>query len=354
MDDQTPQSDRPESARLEASFKQDTDIIQPFQLEATNLRGRLVRLDEVLDDILGRHDYPLVISDLLAEALTVTVVLSSALKYQGIFTLQTRGDGAVPMLVTDVTSDGKLRGYAKFDEEKLAELLKDVELDGERPSHAIGLNKLLGKGYLAFTVDQGDHTERYQGITELTGDSIADCTVNYFKQSEQLDTGVSVKVQHHHGHWRAGGLMLQRMPDDQEAIVQRRLGNDEEDGWRRAMVMLGSLTTDEMVDAGLPANDLLYRLFNEDGVRVFERSAVERECRCNEVKIRRMLKGLPPDALKDMALPVEGEDGADNPDTVDGKALEVTCEFCSTLYAVPLGDILRDDMTIKDFKDDDG
>ena len=318
------------SDRLQASFDRDTDIIQPFQIEATNLRGRLVRLDEVVDDILSRHDYPIMVADLLAEALTVTIVLASSLKYDGIFTLQTRSGGPVSLLVVDVTSEGKVRGYAKFDEEqiaaldeKFAEAFEDKE-NNPRPSHTAGLLNILGEGYLAFTVDQGAHTDRYQGIVELVGTSLADCVVNYFKQSEQLDTGVSVKVDHHHGHWRAGGLMVQRMPDDQEQIINRRLGNDEEDGWRRAMVMLGSLTTEEMVDPGLPANDLLFRLFNEDGVRVYERHGIERDCRCTRDKIVNMLTSMPSEALADMA--------------VDG-VLEVTCEFCSNEYNVPLSDL---------------
>jgi molecular chaperone Hsp33 len=316
------------SDRLEESFQRDTDIIQPFQLEATNLRGRLVRMDDVLDDILGRHDYPILVADLLAEALTVTVILASALKYKGIFTLQTRSDGPISMVIIDMTSDGGIRGYAKFDQEKLNQIETDLgDVSGlSRPSHKAGLSTIMGGGYLAFTVDQGDHSERYQGIVELAGSNMADCVVNYFKQSEQLDTGVSIKVEQQHGRWRAGGLMLQRMPEDQAQIINKRLGNDEEDGWRRAMVMLGSLTTDEMLDPALPANDLLYRLFNEDGVRVFERHPVSRDCRCNRDRILSMLQGLPADAIEDMAV--------DN-------ALEVTCEFCSTVYQVSLPDILK-------------
>lgn len=322
------------SDRLQSSFDRDTDIIQPFQIEATNLRGRLVRLDEVVDDILSRHDYPTVVADLLAEALTVTIVLASSLKYKGIFTLQTKSAGPVSLLVVDVTSEGKVRGYAKFDEEQIEALdqefaaeFKDTDAN-PRPSHTAGLTNILGEGYLAFTVDQGDHTDRYQGIVELTGNSIADCVVNYFKQSEQLDTGVSIKVDNHHGHWRAGGLMVQRMPDDQEQIINRRLGNDEEDGWRRAMVMLGSLTTEEMVDPSLPANDLLFRLFNEDGVRVYERLGITRDCRCSEEKIMAMLNNMGRESLADMAI--------------DG-VLEVTCEFCSYNYNVPLTDLPETD-----------
>lgn len=355
-------------ASLEASFRRDADIIQPFQLEQTNLRGRLVRLDEVLDDILSRHDYPIVVADLLAEALTVTALLGSMLKYDGLFSLQTRGDGPVPMVITDMSSDGRLRGYAKFDDERIAALddadelaLRAASDAAIRPSHELGMSRLLGSGYLAFTVDQGHHTERYQGIVELGGQSLADSVINYFRQSEQLDTGVAVKVRLEHGHWRGGGLILQRMPDDQARRDSQHLSNDVEDGWRRAMVMLGSLTTDEMVDAALPVNDLLYRLFNEDGVRVFERHPLVRDCRCSRERILTMLRNMPREALIEMAQPEPGDDQelaediaaaeaarndtgpADEAEAVQGRQVEVTCEFCSTVYTVTLDEVFRGD-----------
>ena len=184
------------------------DVVQPFQIEGPGLRGRLVRLGAAVDSILKRHDYPAPVAALLAEALALSATLSAALKYDGIFTLQLKGDGPVKMLVCDVTSDGAVRGYA--------------EVTGEIPAAqdlaAAPVPGLVGKGYLAFTVDQGAHTERYQGIVELTGDSLTECIHHYFRQSEQFSASMQVTAGcNEAGQWRAGALMLQRMPD-REAI----------------------------------------------------------------------------------------------------------------------------------------
>jgi molecular chaperone Hsp33 len=302
-----------DALRLQSSFEHDMDIVQPFHLEASNLRGRLVRLDRVVDTILSKHAYPEPVAQLLAETITLGVTLASLLKYDGVFTLQLNGDGVVPMLVCDVTSQGAVRGYAQFRAEALASLVPD----SQNPQW---LRKLVGKGYLAFTVDQGEHTDRYQGIVELDGQGVADWARHYFNQSEQLDTGLSVMAMCVDGHWRSGALIVQKLPD-QQPIAALRPSDDEEDDWRRVMLMLQSLTRDELLSAALPANQLLYRLFNEDGVRVFQRHDIYQGCRCSEAKILGVLRSLPYEEMVDMAI--EGN-------------VEVTCEFCSTLYAIAL------------------
>ena len=239
------------------------DLVQPFQIEATHLRGRMVRLGPALDEILARHAYPDVVAKFLGETMTLAVLLSSMLKYEGIFTLQTKGDGPIKLMVADVTSVGDVRAYAQFDEEELRKAGDDVDI---APAPA-----LLGKGHIAFTVDQGQHTDRYQGIVELYGKTLADCVQHYFRQSEQIDTGLTVAVDRNdQGHWRAGGIMLQRLPEQQPGIAPQ-LSSDAEDGWRRAMVLMASTTADELLAPDLRANDLLFRLFHEDGVRVWPR-----------------------------------------------------------------------------------
>lgn len=301
-----------DAQRLQSSFQHDLDIVQPFHLEVSNLRGRLVRLDQVVDTILARHDYPQPVAHLLAETITLAVTLASLLKYDGVFTLQLRGDGVVPLLVSDVTSGGAVRGYAQFKADQLAALHPDHD-------HPKWLRSLVGKGYLAFTVDQGDHTDRYQGIVELDGYSVADWARHYFSQSEQLDTGLTIMARHHDGHWRSGGLIVQKLPDADAGSAGYRPGEAEEDDWRRVMMMLQSLTEDEMLSADLPANQLLFRLFNEDGVRVFERKNLHHACRCSEDRIIGILRSLPDAEIADMAS--EG-------------AVEVTCEFCSTVFRI--------------------
>ena len=277
------------------------DLVQPFQIEASGLRGRLVRLGGAVDDILGQHEYPEPVATLLGEAVVLASILASALKYDGIFTLQTKGDGPVPLMVVDLTSTGDLRGYARFDADRLAaEAGRDVAA-------------LIGKGVLAFTVDQGDFTDRYQGIVELSGATLADCLQHYFRQSEQIDAGIVISAGRSGDRWRAGGVMIQRLPDAQRTMP----ASDREDDWRRAMILLGSATDAELLDPDLAANGLLFRLFHEDGVRVFAPVGLRAACRCSRQRVADMLASLPRTEVEAMK-----EDGA----------VAVQCEFCNNTY----------------------
>lgn len=277
------------------------DIIQPFQIEASGLRGRLVRLGPALNQILSRHDYPEPVAGILGEAVVLATILASALKYDGVFSLQTKGDGPVPMMVVDITSTGDLRGYARFD----AERIKAVS--GREVA------ALIGDGLLAFTVDQGEFSDRYQGIVELSGDTLADCLQHYFRQSEQLDAGIMISAGRREGHWRAGGVMIQRLPDPEREAPS----SDREDDWRRAMILLGSATDAELLDSALAANGLLFRLFHEDGVRVFPPTGLAASCRCSRERVAGVLGSLPRAELEDMK-----EDGV----------VSVQCEFCTSTY----------------------
>ena len=315
------------------------DLVQPFQLEAQAIRGRLVRLGPLVDEVLSRHRYPEEIAALLGQSLALTATLAGAFKYHGVFTLQTKGDGPVGLLVADVTSEGEVRGYARFDEGRLGEAER-----GRRCGHgAQGIvPRLLGSGYLAFTVDQGPNTERYQGIVELEGAELVDCVHHYFRQSEQLDAAFKLAVGRVAGAdgkaaWRAAGLMLQRLPlaggEPRLALAQgERLRAEEgsgsvaeearrealEEGWRRALIMMGSATTAELLDPALGAHDLLYRLFHEDGVRVFRQRPLRSGCRCSEERVIRVLRALSAAELEDMV--------------VDGR-VSVVCQFCMREYA---------------------
>src|SRR5260221_8195049 len=196
-----------------AAVRPTDDVIQPFQIDGPGLRGRLIRLGASVDAVLGRHDYPEPVARLLGETLALAAALSGALKYDGVFSLQTKGDGPIRMMVVDVTSEGAMRGYAAFDAERLAAATAAV---GGAPL-AAPVPRLLGQGHLAFTVDQGPDTERYQGIVELVGGTMADCAHHYFRQSEQLQAGIRLASGRAAGPdgslcWRAGALMLQRLP----------------------------------------------------------------------------------------------------------------------------------------------
>jgi molecular chaperone Hsp33 len=277
------------------------DRILPFQIEAQGLRGRLVRLGPLADEILHRHDYPPVVARMLAQMLTLAALLAGALKYEGVFTLQTSGNGPIRLMVADITSAGAMRGYAQFDAARLPD-------DGEA-----SVPRLLGAGHLAFTVDQGDFTDRYQGIVELDGATLSDCIHHYFRQSEQLQCALRLAVSETDGQWRTGALMLQRMPPPEAS----REAEAAEDGWRRALSFMASVRNGELTDATLAPDALLYRLFHEDGVRVFRDHALNAGCRCSRERVEMVLRAMPADELT--AMQEEGE-------------AVVTCEFCNRKY----------------------
>jgi molecular chaperone Hsp33 len=285
------------------------DLVQPFQIDPFALRGRLVRLGPLLDEILSRHAYPEPAARMLGEAITLAVALAGALKYDGVFTLQTKGDGPIRMMVADVTTAGAVRGYAQVDAAKLGTALSGGQ----------SVPRLLGAGYLALTVDQGEHTERYQGIVELQGPTLAHCVHHYFRQSEQVEAALKVAVARLADpdgveRWRGGCLMIQRLPadratDDREA---------EDEGWRRAAILMSSSTSRELVDPLLAPDALLFRLFHEDGVRVHAPHALAARCRCSRQRVETVLRALTPTETEEMK--------------VDGR-IEVTCEFCGRVYA---------------------
>jgi molecular chaperone Hsp33 len=278
------------------------DLVQPFQIDSFQLRGRLVRLGPLIDEILTRHAYPEPVAALLGEAIALAVALARALKYEGVFTLQTKGDGPVRLLVADVTATGHVRGYAQFDAARLARAATTL---APVPS-------LLGAGYLAFTVDQGEETERYQGLVELVGGTLADCAHHYFRQSEQIQAGIKLAVERGpDGHWHGGGLMIERLPDEHG----RREEGDEL--WRNAVILMSSCSDAELADPALPPDRLLYRLFHEPGVRAHAARPLVAQCRCSRERVERVLRALPPAELDDMV--------------VDGR-ISVTCEFCNATY----------------------
>lgn len=303
---------------METDLRTD-DVIQPFQLDPFALRGRLVRLGPTVDRILAQHDYPKPVATLLGEAITLAVLLAGALKYNGVFTLQTKGDGPVRLLVADVKTDGAVRGYAQYDAKRLGEIASGD--DGESPS----VPELLGSGYIAFTVDQGDDTERYQGIVSINGATLAECAQHYFRQSEQLQAGLKLAVGRtgEEGTWRAGGLMLQRVPPEGGHAP---IGDDVEDAWRRVMVLMSTATPAELVAPDLPPRRLLWRLFHEEGVRVYDTHAVEARCRCSRERIAGILRAFPMDEIDEMKKEA---------------VTTVTCEFCNTRYEFAAEDIAR-------------
>lgn len=302
------------------------DHVVPFEVGPLDVRGRIVQLGPMLDQILGRHDYPEPVARLLAEASVLTVLLGTLLKFEGKFILQTRTDGPVDMLVVDFATPRALRAYARFDEERLAAAVAAGEASPE---------KLLGKGVLALTIDQGAHMQRYQGVVPLDGTSLEDVARVYFRQSEQIPTDVRLSVARMrlpgegagHEHWRAGGILAQFLPEAPERLRLPDLpGGDGDDGedddptdnaWQELLALFETIEPSELIDPTVGAERLLYRLFHEHGVHVFSGIPVADECSCSREKIRGILEGFTAEEIVEST-----EDGA----------IRVNCEFCSTEY----------------------
>lgn len=298
------------------------DLTLPFQVEQSDVRGRIVRLGSALDSILARHAYPEPVAHLLAEALILVATMATSLKFEGIFSLQAKGDGPVSTLVADYRTPGHLRGYANFD----AARLEGLELG---PGGTAGLVPLLlGNGYLAFTIDpQSEDFERYQGIVDLSGSSLADAAHAYFAQSEQLNARVVLAAAHHkisdgRKAWRGGGMLLQQLPLDPGGLTQEERAS----AWEKVQALLATAKADELTDPALGQNELLYRLFHEDGVRVFETAPLKDQCTCSPEKVKGILSTFSSDEIASMA--------------VNG-TITVTCQFCSANYRFPAEAVQR-------------
>lgn len=288
-----------------------TDLVIPYQLERSRLRGRFLRFGPLLGRILDRHGYPPAVSTLLGETMALTALLGSTLKFDGAFTLQANGNGPVRIAVGDMTSAGELRGYAQFDSEAV------LRLD----SAPVSIPALLGQGHLAFTADQGVKRERYQGIVELAGATLADCVHHYFRQSEQIDTAIKVAVAEPEGDvgWRAGAIMIQRLPSGgpRPDITGDIGSDDDEENWREAVTLMASVTENELTSPRLAPDRLLYRLFHGPGVRMFQPRGLVDGCRCSRDRVAGTLIAFPKPELLEM---------------MEAGVISVKCEFCGEDY----------------------
>jgi molecular chaperone Hsp33 len=305
------------------------DRVLPFAVNALDVRGRVVHLGPAVDQILARHDYPSPVAKLLGEAITLTTLLGTSLKFSGRFLLQTKTDGPVSMLVVDFTTPDRIRAYAAFDADKIAAAVA---------SGQAGPPDLLGRGHLALTVDQGTDASRYQGIVSLEGQSLEDVAHTYFEQSEQIPTRIRLAVaemltrepgQPPRHAWRAGGLLVQFLPQSDERQRRRDLApgdapegatplpSDDDDAWAEAKSLVDTVEDLELTDPDISPERLLFRLFHERGVRVFDAQPVVDKCRCSRDRVLDMLHQFTAEDVTDM--------------TVDGEIV-VTCEFCGQTY----------------------
>lgn len=306
------------------------DTVMPFEVASLDLRGRVVRLGPVVDEILAKHAYPEPVAKLLGEAIVLTVMLGSALKMEGRFILQTQTDGPVGLLVVDYTTPGKVRACARFGKEGVDAAVAAGNTDA---------GSMLGKGHLAMTIDQGAATSRYQGLVALDGGSLEDAAHEYFLRSEQIPTRVRLAVAEElvpggKKRWRAGGIMLQFLPKSAE---RARMDLDpghapegveikaapEDDAWVQGRALLETVEDIELIDPVVSSERLAYRLFHEPGVRVFASTDVLAECSCSRDTVEAMLCSFSQDDRDHMV-----EDGR----------ISVTCEFCSSTYVFAPGE----------------
>jgi molecular chaperone Hsp33 len=287
-----------------------TDAVIGVAIPARNARGRIARLGPVVDEILANHHYPPLLERLLAEALTLTALLGSLLKEpQGQMTLQAQTQGGIiDLLVCDYLG-GELRGYVRYDRERLADA-----------SMSPALKELLGDGYLAITFDQPVSNERYQGIVPIEGRDLADAAQSYFAQSEQIPSLVRLAAEKRDGHWIAGGLLLQHLPEGEDGRERLHTRLDHPD-WPHIAILGGSVKAEELTDPRLALDDLLWRLFHEeDEVRTLASMPLSRGCRCDPDYVRSVIARFPAEEREAMV----GDDGV----------IRVDCAFCSSTFAI--------------------
>ncbi|MCF2906050.1 Hsp33 family molecular chaperone HslO [Octadecabacter sp. CECT 8868] len=303
------------------------DTVLPFQLDDSDIRGRVARLDGVLDQVLSQHNYPPAVEALVAEMALLTALIGQTIKLRWKLSLQVRGDGPARLIATDYygpTKDGKpgkIRAYASYDKDK-------IDPTGDAFSQ-------IGKGYFAILIDQGEGTTPYQGITPIAGGSLSACAEAYFAQSEQLPTAFQLtygksSVPGGQESWRAGGIMLQSMPKASPSVADDATGEegllsatdildeDEGENWNRATTHLRTAEELELIGPSVQPTELLVRLFHEDQPRVFDAQPVEFGCSCSPEKVRQSLSIY---SARDIAHM-----------TTDENTVTADCQFCGAHY----------------------
>jgi molecular chaperone Hsp33 len=306
------------------------DLVLPFQIGSSDIHGRLVTLAHGVDGVLGSHDYPEPVAKLLGELVVVSAAAAGAFKFRGMLSLHTSSDGPVPMMIAEYRAPGgddprvapaALRGYARFDAEKVV-ALGQSELD-KNPVAA-----LLGSGHLAITIDPGAGGERYQGVTALEGSTLVECMHGYLRQSEQFDAALRVDVSRTGGDgtpWRASGVMVQRLPKKGAPFLDR-----ENEDWFHVLALIDSMDGAALLEGSEPQDTVLKKIFPKEPVRAYRPVRVDSLCRCSRDKVDMMLHSFSPEDRKDMLE--------------DGK-VTVTCEFCASTYVFEADQLERPSRT---------
>ena len=283
-----------------------------FNLDNNLFRGRIVRLDNIVNEVFKRRQYPDNVAAAVSETASLGVILASLMKFEGLFTLQIYGDGPISTLICDVTSEGRVRACAQYDEAKMQkaqELRKTVGMLEATPFW-------LGKGNLVFTVDQGKGMEPYQGIVDLQGNTLEACALRYFKKSEQIDTHLHLYLHKENDIWYSAGILIQKMPT-QGGFEQTLDDENLDEKWNECKILLDSLTKEEIFDKKLSLEDILFRLFHEHELRVFKTDEYHFGCRCSKEKLVNTIGAMKQDDIEAM---------------IENDKITATCGFCGEVY----------------------
>ncbi|QNT79525.1 Hsp33 family molecular chaperone HslO [Entomobacter blattae] len=290
--------------------------ITPFFLAESPVRGRLVRLGVLTDCLLERHDNHPVISKLAGQALALVGGMATALKFQGSFSMQIKGDGPVSILVADATDEGALRFYVKTEQERLEDILSLTATPMART--------LTGEGFLAFTIDQGSHSERHQGIVAIEGPDLSDMAEHYFKTSEQHDCKIFLACQHTPQGWRAGALILERIANEGGTHHNTVAQSPTLERWETALALAHTLQEDELLEEALSPETLLHRLFHAEGLQLGTPKPLSYGCRCSRSRLLAILEQFGAEELDHMQQ--------DND-------IIMNCEFCNYSFTFNRHDI---------------
>lgn len=286
------------------------DTCTSFNINKTTILGKLVRLNETTKIITEKHNYPQDVANILDESIALACLLSASLKYDGLFTLQIQTAGAVSLVVVDVTSDGIIRACSRFDEEKIQKVRNPNEKFRVKDGEFLEAPHLLGKGHLAFTVDQGKNTDLYQGIVELKGNTLSECAMEYFKQSEQIETHLRLFLDHETN--QSAAIMIQKIP-----------GNETD--FEEAVILTNSLKKEEIFNHNLSDEVILNRLFHANDLKVEGKKDYKFGCRCSRDKLLDTLRTFPKEEIESMC---------------ENNKITTDCNFCSSTYTFEKGEII--------------
>ncbi len=298
------------------------DCVIPFQIDKAHITGRMMRCQKSISRILNQHNYPIPVARLLGEALLLVALLGSGMKLKHRMILQIKGDGALPLLVADYYADGSMRGYVECNDD-----LYKKWTGGETVNPFL----LIGKGYLAITIDNADGSKPYQGVVALQGESLSAAILAYIEDSDQIKSLLKLFINQkdYDGvtQWYGAAMLVQKLGKSGDSFKTETIDNDDDEleQWTRIKALFLTVSEEELCDETLAPERLLFRVFHEDGVRVFDEKLIHFDCKCDMGRLEAILKNSNPNDLQEMA----NEQGI----------VEAQCQFCQNKYQFFIKDL---------------